>query len=85
MEVVSGERSTGERTKAMVAGSPAVTAWSGGEEDCVIEDEEADPLLEPDDEEETASTSRGSFMFGNEEVSKEHVQVLLAIKPVRAR
>ena len=30
VEVVSGERSTGESTKAMVAGSPAVAAWSGG-------------------------------------------------------
>ena len=33
MEVVSGERSTGESTKAMVAGIPAVAAWSGGKRD----------------------------------------------------
>ncbi|VDO42121.1 unnamed protein product [Haemonchus placei] len=44
------------------------------EEDCVIEDEEADPLWEPDDEEETASTSKGPLMFGNVEVSKEQVE-----------
>ncbi|VDO60866.1 unnamed protein product [Haemonchus placei] len=46
------------------------------EEDCAIEDEGADPLWEPDDEEELASTSRGLLIFGNVEVSKQQVQVL---------
>ncbi|XGW33852.1 hypothetical protein V3C99_017935 [Haemonchus contortus] len=42
------------------------------EEGSVIEEEEADPLWEVDDE-ETPNSSRGSFVFGDMEVSKEHV------------
>ncbi|VDO34532.1 unnamed protein product [Haemonchus placei] len=72
MKVVFGERSTGESTKAMVAGSQAAAAWSGE----VIEDEEADLLWELDDEEETASSSRGLLMYGNVEVFKEQAENL---------
>ncbi|VDO52590.1 unnamed protein product [Haemonchus placei] len=44
------------------------------EEGSIIEEEEADPLWELDDE-ETPGSSKRSFLFGDMEVSKEQTEV----------